>query len=210
VVKDLESGADAIAARITELLREEDLSFGPIAGRASPTDVAGLWSARAPEMRYVMDNAATGWASLRGAQGGILVFGMLSSLAGLSLTTGAMVGVGLLFGGKQVFEERKRQVTQRRQKARNGIRQFLDDVQFEVGKSMRDLSRELQRQLRDYFTERISESVRACVTTTEALQKGLQQDEEARRARMAQIRQQMERLAGIHSAATSHAAGQAE
>ena len=206
VVSDLETGADGIAATITALLREEDLSLAPNAGRATPTDVAELWSARPPEMRHVMDSAATGWASLRGAQGGILVFGMLSSLAGLALTTGAMVGVGLLFGGKQLFDERKRQVTQRRQKARNGVRQFLDEVQFEVGKSMRDLSRDLQRQLRDHFTERITESVKTCVTTAEALQRSLQQDEESRRARLVQIRDEMHRLEGIYAAARRHAA----
>lgn len=195
VVRALEAGTDAIAEKIVEALQEEDIRLDRALGKATPVEVGNLWSARAPEVRYIADNAATGWASLRGAQGGILVFGMLGSLAGVILTTGAMVGVGALFGGKQLFEERRRQVTVRRQKARNAIRQFLDDVQFEVGKSMRDLSRELQRQLRDHFSERIGGMVRSCATTAETLQKALQQSESDRARRLAEVRRDLEVLA---------------
>lgn len=197
VVRDLEAGTDAIAAKIVEVLQEEDIRLDQALGKATPVEVGNLWNARAPEVRYIADNAATGWASLRGAQGGILVFGMLGSLAGVILTTGAMVGVGALFGGKQLFEERKRQVTVRRQKARTAIRQFLDDVQFEVGKSMRDLSRELQRQLRDHFSERIGEIVRSCATTADTLQKALQQSEGERVRRLGEVRRDIEVLADV-------------
>lgn len=207
VVRELETGSDAIAARIVDVLREEDVALGTLSGRATPVEVGALWSARAPEARFVLESAATGWASLRGAQSGILVFGMLSSLAGLALTTGAMLGIGMLFGGKQLLDERKRQVTARRQKARTAVRQFLDDVQFEVGKSMRDLSRELQRQLRDHFGERIAESVRSCATTAEALQKSLQQDDTARRERLAAVRQDLGLLAAAHAGASKLIAG---
>jgi hypothetical protein len=209
VVRELEAGSDAIATRIVEVLREEAVALDPVSGKATPVEVQALWSGRAPEARLLLDSAATGWASLRGAQSGILVLGMLSGLAGLALTTGAMVGIGLLFGGKQLLDERKRQVASRRQKARNAVRQFLDDVQFEVGKSMRDLSRELQRQLRDHFSERIGESIRSCATTAEALQKNLQQSEAARHERLSAVRRELALLSAARGRAGEIALGQA-
>ncbi len=197
VVRELEAGADAITIQIVEVLQEDGIRLDAALGRATPVAVGNLWTAQPPEVRFLMEHAATGWASLRGAQGGILVIGMLGGLAGVVLSTGMLVGIGALFGGKQLFEERKRQVTTRRQKARTTIRQFLDDVQFEVAKSMRDLSRELQRQLRDHFSQRIGEVVRSCATTADALQKALQRDEGERTRRIAEVRSELATLARI-------------
>jgi hypothetical protein len=204
VIRELEAGSDIVGTRIVDLLKEESLAIDAALGRARPVDVSRLWSAAPPPQQALTEKAGMGWASLRGAQGGILVFGMLGSLAGIALSTGMMLGVGAIFGGKQIFEERRKQVTQRRQKARAAIRQFLDDVQFEVGKSTREVSRELQRQLRDHFAERIAESVRTCAAAAENLQRSAQQDESTRKQRTAELRQAIdalsaaqERLAGL-------------
>ena len=205
VVRELEAGSDIIAAHIVELLKEESIAIDAALGRARPVDVSRLWSAVRPPQQALTEKAGMGWASLRGAQGGILVLGMLGSLAGIALSTGMMLGVGAIFGGKQIFEERRKQVTQRRQKARAAIRQFLDDVQFEVGKSMREVSRELQRQLRDHFADRIAESVRTCAAASENLHKSAQQDEATRLLRTTQLRDAIDVL----SAARERLAGRA-
>jgi len=206
-IRDLESGADAIAERIAAILAEEDVRLGQLLGLSAALSVEELWTADAPAPRLVVENAATAWASLRGAQGGILVFGMLANLAGMVLTTGAMVGIGVLFGGKQILDERKRQVTARRQKARTAIRQYLDDVQFEVGKSTRDLGRVLQRQLRDHFSTRISESIASCASSADTLQRGLQSSEAQRGARLAEVGRELEVIADLHRRASAIRAG---
>lgn len=194
-VRDLEGGADRLAAKVIAMLREESIQLESALGRARPVDVSRLWNSAAPATPSFAESAASGWSSLRGAQGGIMVFGMLGNLAGIALTSGMMAGVGLLFGGKQLLEERRRQLTSRRQKARTAIRQFLDDVQFETGKSMRDVSRELQRQLRDGFSERIAESIRTCTASSQALQAGLQREEASRGARLEELRRDLAVLA---------------
>ena len=103
----------------------------------------------------------------------------MASLAGIAVTALALAGVGVIFGGKQLFEERAKKVMQRRQQARTSIRQFLDDAQFEISKSLRDLSRDLQRRLRDHFSERLEELNVAYRESAESLQRALKDDEQA-------------------------------
>ena len=197
LIRDLEAGTDETAAAIIELLREDDLRLDPVLGRATPDDIARFWSGAGPGSTSFGEAAASTWAAMRGAQGGILVFGMLGGLAGLALTTTMLVGIGAVFGGKGLLDERKKQVTQRRQKARNAVRQFLDDVQFETSKSMRDLTRNLQRQLRDHFSERIGESIRTCATAAESLEASLRQTRSAREARLAVLRKDLQSLKSV-------------
>jgi hypothetical protein len=188
MVEDLEKGSAKVASDILELLREEDLEVGELArGTVSP-DVTSLWLGKGMNTPTLASVAGTGYAGLRGAQGGILVFGMLENLAGIALSTMTLAGIGLIFGGKQLFEDRRRQVAARRQQARTTIRQFLDDVQFQVSKDMRDLSRELQRALRDHFQARIAEMTRTYAEAADSLQKGLRQSESEREERLKALR----------------------
>ena len=60
-------------------------------------------------------------------------------------------GIGALFGGMGLSEDRKRKVQMRRQTARTQVRQFLDDVQFEVTNQITRHVRDVQRELRDEF-----------------------------------------------------------
>lgn len=185
LIRAMEAGADNVGREIVELLGDEVASLDQALGRARRSNTANLWTGRPPEMRPISESASTAWAGLRGAQGGIMVVGVLGGLAGMVLSTTMLVGIGAAFGGKQLFDERRRQVTQRRQRARAAIRQFLDDVQFESGKRIRDLSRELQRQLRDHFSERITANIRTCTATADALQRAIQEDQQSRERRIA-------------------------
>lgn len=197
VIVALEDGTAAIVDRIAAALHEEALGIGPPRRDDAPVDLTSLWTARAPEVRLVSESAATAWASLRGAQGGILVFGMLTGLAGLAFTTGALVGIGVLFGGKQLLEERKRQLTQRRQKARLAVRQFIDDANGEIAKSMRDAARELQRKVRDGVSERIAEELQARVATLERLQEAARASDAERQARLQQVAAWLQQARGL-------------
>jgi Mg2+ and Co2+ transporter CorA len=189
VVQELEEGTDRIADQILELLQDEAIALQSMSGYAESPEVMGLWSGKDIPRPNLATRAGTTYAGLRGAQGGVLVFGMLASLAGIAISTAALGGIALVFGGKQLFEERKRQVTNRRQQARTTIRQFLDDVQFEVSKTMRDLSRDLQRQVRDHFSERLGELIRTYGEAADSLQRSLKQDEAQRAARATELEQ---------------------
>ena len=85
------------------------------------------------------------------------------------------IGLGVAFGGMQMLDAHKRKIAQRRQQARMNVRQFVDDVQFEIGNAMSEALRTVQRAIRDEFTERVTELLR---TYTDAAR---QADEAAKR-----------------------------
>jgi len=67
------------------------------------------------------------------------------------------VGIGAVFAGMQLADAHKRKIAMRRQQARSNVRQFLDEVQFAIGNELSGLLRDVQRGIRDEFTERIAE-----------------------------------------------------
>jgi hypothetical protein len=111
---------------------------------------------------------ATGLTALRGIQGGVLMFGMVGNLIGLTIAGPVLIGIGVVMGGRSLLEERRRQLTARRQQARQGVRTYLDDVSFHVGKDVRDALRLLQRGLRDHLTERAATVQRSVAEALEA------------------------------------------
>ncbi len=85
---------------------------------------------------------AKGMASLRGGYMGALMFGMLTSLAGLALINPLSIGAGVLMGTKSLKDEKKRLLQRRQAEAKMAVRRHIDDVQFQVGKDSRDMLRQ--------------------------------------------------------------------
>jgi NCAIR mutase (PurE)-related protein len=131
----------------------------------------------------------------------MLTIGMMASLASITLATGALAGVGLVFGGKQILDERNRQLQARRQQARTNAKQFIDDLQFETNKRVRDLSRDLQRQLRDGFLELVATRQRTCTDSLAAVQAAVQQDASARASQITSLRERLDQLKAIDTRA---------
>jgi hypothetical protein len=125
------------------------------------------------------------------------MLGMLGSLFQLAVIGPALLGGAALFAGKSLFDERKRQVAMRRQEARQSVRQYVDDVQFEVGTRMRDLLRELQRALRDDVAGRVDELLRTNTEIATALDRTLKQDQATRIARVSELERELAALADL-------------
>ena len=92
-----------------------------------------------------------------------MMFGMMGSFlpgaaAVMIASNPVLLGAGALFGGMQIIEDRKRKVAQRRQSARQQVRQFIDDVQFEVTNELSGLIRQAHREIRDELRRRGSPS----------------------------------------------------
>lgn len=194
VVREMEAGADSVAQQVTSLLAEEDLQIGTAVGSRPAIDLSNHWAPRPLSMPSIGSTVGLGLSGLRGAQGGLILLGMMTGLAGIVLSTGVLLGIAAVFGGRQVLDERKRQVAVRRQEARTAIRQFLDEAEFEVNKALRDLSREQNRRLREHYNERISERIRTCAETVATLERGLQESGAAREAQISELREQDARL----------------
>ncbi len=187
---DLEQGRNDVRAEVVELLREEHLNLAERSPIGSGFDVTEMWQGKALEQasssgKKVFTTTVT---SIRGAQGGIYMFGMLGSFlpaaAGVLIASNpVLLGIGAVFGGMGYADDRKRKVAARRQSARSQVRQFLDDVQFEMGNQIGNLIREIQRDLRDEFTERITELVRTYTDTAQRAQADAQRSAQDKQKR---------------------------
>ena len=212
----VEEGRLAIRAEVIELLQEEDLSFAVGEGRGTAIDVSEFWQTKSideqgSKAKQVFQSSVAG---IRGAQGGIYMFGMLGSFLPAAATVliasnPVLLGAGALFGGMQLLDDRKRKVTARRQGARAQVRQFLDDVQFEVTDELTSLLRDVQRDLRDEFTERLGELQRTYTDAAKRAQEDAQRSQTDRSERLAQLGGQIQALAAVDAAMAEMATGSA-
>jgi hypothetical protein len=102
-------------------------------------------------------NSGSGFArvvnSLRGSYGGILMVGVLTSLAGLALISIWSVAAGVLLGLFTFWEDRKNGHERGKAEAKMAVSKLMDNVNFRVGDELRSQLRVVHRALRDHFTE---------------------------------------------------------
>lgn len=186
----VEEGRRNVRDELLELLAAEDEALGGAAGALSVRDmsVADLWRGKPLDTSSAGGKAVqTGLTGLRGAQSGIMLFGMTSQFlpaaaATLLVSNPVMLAVGAVFGGYQLLEDRKRKVSMRRQTARTQLRQFTDDVQFEVTNELGVLLRTVQRELRDEFSALLGELQRTWTESAAQAKAGLNRGSEERAA----------------------------
>ncbi|GAA4925186.1 dynamin family protein [Actinomycetospora succinea] len=107
-----------------------------------------------------------GMAAFQKSYSGFLMFNMLMSLTGLPVPLGLGVIPGLLLGRMGWKEEQKRALEKRRSEAKTAVRRFVDEFNMHFGKDSRDAIRHVQRELRNAWSQRVSELQRS---STEAL-----------------------------------------
>jgi hypothetical protein len=99
--------------------------------------------------------------SLRGSYGGVLMVGVLTSLAGLSLISVYSVGAGVLLGLFTFWEDRKNGKERGKAEARIAVSKLMDNVNFRVGDELRTQLRAVHRALRDHYTALNDQRLRA-------------------------------------------------
>jgi GTP-binding protein EngB required for normal cell division/gas vesicle protein len=148
--------------------------------------------------------------ALKSAYGGALMFTMLGAMTGIVLGP-LSVGIGLVMGHKGLKDEKKRQLLQRRNQAKNAIRRYCDEVSFVMGKDSRDTLRRIQRQLRDHYgalAEELNRSNSEALTAaneaarrTQAERDKRLKDIDAELTRLRQVRQHALAVAGLPAGA---------
>jgi len=134
---------------------------------------------------------------LRGGYIGVLMFGFIGTMVGLTLLNPISIGAGLLLGGKTISDERRRVVQRRQAEAKTVVRRYVDDVTFQVGKDSRDMLRGVQRDLRDHFTdlaEQLNRSLKDSLTSAERSVTTTQGETERRLAEIETELARLERL----------------
>jgi hypothetical protein len=204
---DVENGRVSIRDELAETLRADDVvGAGREASATSALDTSAFWRSRGLEPAGSSAGKAvkTGITGLRGAQGGIILLGVsgqfLPAAAAVFVASNpVLLGVGALFGGMQLLDDRKRKVQQRRQAARAQMRQFADDVQFEMGNELTTLLRSVQRDLRDEFVELIGELQNTWTAAAKHAEQAVAAGHEGQQRRLAEVVAQQARLGEIRS-----------
>lgn len=137
------------------------------------------------------------FSGLRGSYGGVLMVGLVTSLAGQPLINPVSLGAGAVFGGKSIVDD-GRSVRRRRQSvAKAAVQRHIDDVFLRLGKDVRDAIRHVQRTLRDQLatlTEEIQESI---VESARTAKQAADSEAAVREHRAQRIRRELMRLGGL-------------
>lgn len=203
----LEEGRLNIRDEIVAMLGEDavDVDLGP-GGGVGWFDITDLWQGKALDTarsgrKKALDQGLVG---VKGAQGGIMMFGMMgqflpAAAGALIATNPVLLGIGALFGTMGLSEDRKRKVQMRRQAARVQVRQFLDDVQFEVTNQLTSVVRDIQRELRDEFTARLGELQRTYTDVAKRAQEDAQRSQSERSQRGGELEKSIATLKKIEA-----------
>jgi hypothetical protein len=193
--------ADDLADRVAEHFREAVGEVPvPVDIDAPSSTLEGL--AVDTQMEFKQEGVISkGMTAMRGGYGGVLMFGMLGSLAGLALVNPLTLGVGLIMGRKTLRDEKERQLTVKRQQAKMTVRRYLDEVQFAVGKDLRDTLRDLQRQLRDTFAGRAQELNRTATEAAMAASQAQNASGKEREQRIAQVESELAKIGQLRARA---------
>ncbi|HEX5143994.1 MAG TPA: dynamin-like GTPase family protein [Mycobacterium sp.] len=135
--------------------------------------------------------------SMRGSYGGVLMFGMLTSVAGLGMFNPLSLGAGLLLGRKAYREDMENRMLRVRNEAKTNVRKFIDDVSFIVGKESRDRLKNVQRQLRDHYREIANQTTRSLNESLQAAVAAARLEESERNTRVAELERQLDILTQV-------------
>ncbi len=117
---------------------------------------------------------------MRGSYGGVLMFGLITTLMGMTLINPVSIGAGIVIGTKAYRDEQKARLKARRAEAKSAVRTHLDDVVFQVGKESRDRLRHVQQAVRDHFADLAEELTRSATESLQRAQQAVQLDADQR------------------------------
>jgi hypothetical protein len=189
--------ARAVAAEFPPDLGDVLPSWAPAVQKELPDRVTGL-DAPPVERFTVTQKLFTG---LRGSYGGVLMVGLATSLAGMSLINPISLGGGALFGGKSIREEGRSQLRRRQVTARAAVRQHVDETFVALTKDAKDSVRRIQRALRDHFTAITEDLQEAIIESLRSAKADAEREVSVREGQVRRIEQELIRLAGLQQQA---------
>jgi hypothetical protein len=138
------------------------------------------------------------FTGLRGSYGGILMVGLATSLAGMSLINPISIGGGALFGGRTIRDESKSLLKRRQATAKLAVQRHVDQIFAGLMKDAKDSVRRLQRTLRDHFTGVTEDIHEAIMESLRSAKAAADQDLAARAEQARRIRLELDRLSGLY------------
>ncbi|WP_416565218.1 dynamin family protein [Nocardia testacea] len=145
-------------------------------------------------------------SALRGSYGGILMVGLATSLLGMSLVNWYSAGAGILLGLHALWEDRRTRRQRRQAEAKVAVARLMDDVIFQVGKESRTRLREVQRVLRDHFTDIATDALRTAEEALRVAEEAGAQYGDRGAERLARLDSEMGKLRDLRQQADSFVA----
>ena len=143
-----------------------DFQVSDTVGRAEPDRRSRCAALRTP------DFPAKACGSLRGSYGGILMAGVVTSIAGMALINPISIAAGLLLGGYSYRQEGEQRLERRRQEGKVAVRRLVDEAIFHVVKEVRDRLVEVKRLMRDTYALTADEFKRSLRDSVESAKRG--------------------------------------
>lgn len=186
---------------LVEVVDRSSESFDEVVGIARPDlPLPTPSAADGPTFRPTKVKMRTAvYGALRNSYGGLAMLGFFGSLAGLVITTPIAVGIGLVLSGKQLKDERAKQLVQRRAQAKSAVRSYVDQAWSTFGNRSRVQQRAQQRTVRAELSaamDRLRLDVRSALDAASAAASA---DEATRRKRLVDIDAELQRLAGVRA-----------
>ena len=136
---------------------------------------------------------------MRGSYGGAVMFGMLQMLVGAAATMlnpAALVGA-LVLGSKTLRDDKHGRLKRQQAEAQMLLRRQIDDVTFHVSKECRDRLRQVQRLLRDHFSEVATELQRSLTESIQAAQKAAHTEDSQRQQRISRLKAELAQIDAV-------------
>lgn len=138
------------------------------------------------------------FVGMRGSYGGLLMFGLATTLAGMDLINPVSIGAGVAFGAKSVLEERGNKLKRRQSTARTAAHRHVDDFFLTYGKQSKDATRLIHRELRDRCTAVTHELQTEIADAGKRIKQIIDAESEQRGARIRQLESDIDQLRRLH------------
>ncbi|MFD7654353.1 dynamin family protein [Actinosynnema sp. NPDC059797] len=153
--------------------------------------------------------AQKAFTGLKGSYGGVLMFGLVTSLAGMPLINAISLGAGALFGGKSILDESDQRLRRRQAAAKAAAARHVDDFFLKFSKDCRDAARHVQRSLRNHFTTLAEEMQETLLESARSARRAVQEDTTERERRAREAQRELDRLVSLYQRVQALAGGQA-
>lgn len=203
--------AHRLSVELAEKVAERFAADGPVQLPGLPGAAAGAVADQWGTLE-TLESTKAGFVqrtitSLRGSYGGVLMVGLATSLLGLALVNPYSIGAGLLLGANTFREDHKSLKLRRRAEAKLAVAKLMDEVVFQVNNESKQRLREVQRTLRDHFTEVAEEMFRSAEDALRAAQDAGTLHDSERAERIAQLEGMSNRLRELRVRAATLASG---
>lgn len=139
--------AGELAEDVAERFHDTEAQLSGHLDAEAPVDI--VQESAATRLGLVEDPRVGMVRVLEGSWGGFEMFAFLGQTAGLGALSPVLIAAGLLMGRRVYKNEKERRLKERRQEAKQAVREYVDDVSFSVRKRVGDAVRRLRRSLRE-------------------------------------------------------------